>query len=40
MYVDFQYRKQILIRDIFILRYSEKILVRNQNLFGKKLPEF
>lgn len=40
MYVDFQYRKQILIRDHFILRYSEKILVLNQDLFGKKLPEF
>lgn len=40
MYVDFQYRKQILIRDIFILQYSEKILVLNQDLFGKKLPEF
>lgn len=40
MYVDFQYRKSILIRDHFILRNSEKILVLNQDLFGKKLPEF
>lgn len=38
--VDFQYRKPILIRDHFILRNSEKILVLNQDLSGKNLPEF